>query len=104
MPRAVGATSSSPTGSRLLQCARRKMNRRRAPFVGGQVMSLLRFWVPLALLAPACAVHETRPLPPPMSDAEAVQRGESWCASHGYGCSPRRVGRHGDLVEVVFDA
>jgi len=39
-----------------------------------------------------------------MSDAEAVQRGESWCASHGYGCRARRVGRRGDLVEVVFDA
>jgi hypothetical protein len=39
-----------------------------------------------------------------MSDAEAVQRGETWCSSHGWGCRPRRVGRHGDLVEVVFDA
>ena len=39
-----------------------------------------------------------------MSDAEAVQRSESWCASHGYGCTARRVERRGDVVEVVFDA
>ena len=39
-----------------------------------------------------------------MSDAEAVQRGETWCSNHGYGCRPRRVGRRDDLVEVVFDA
>jgi hypothetical protein len=67
-------------------------------------MRSLPFWVCLALLVSACAVHETRPLPPPMSDAETVERGESWCASHGYGCRPRHVGRRGDLVEVVFDA
>src|SRR5215472_10020936 len=67
-------------------------------------MRSLPLWVCLVLLAPACAVHETRPLPPPMSDAETIQRGESWCASHGYGCTARRVVRRGDLVEVVFDA
>jgi hypothetical protein len=39
-----------------------------------------------------------------MSDAEVVQRGESWCASHGYGCALRRVVRQGDVVDVVFDA
>jgi hypothetical protein len=39
-----------------------------------------------------------------MSDAEAVQRGETWCSSHGWECRPRRVGRSGDVIELVFDA
>ncbi|HET6980782.1 MAG TPA: hypothetical protein VFI53_01505, partial [Myxococcaceae bacterium] len=64
------------------------------------------FPIPLLalLLSSGCVVHETRPLPPPISDAEAVQRGETWCSSHGYGCRPHRVGRRGDVVEVVFEA
>ncbi len=56
------------------------------------------------LFSSGCVVHETRPLPPPMSEAEAVQRGESWCSSHGYECRTRRVARRADVVEVVFDA
>lgn len=67
-------------------------------------MRLFRFPWLAAFLLSGCVVHEARPLPPPMSDAEAVQRGETWCSSHGWGCRPRRVGRHGDVVEVVFDA
>ena len=67
-------------------------------------MRPLRLSVLAILLSSGCAVHEIRPLPPPMSDAEAVQRGETWCANHGYQCRARRVGRHGDLVEVMFDA
>ena len=55
-------------------------------------------------LVSGCAVQETRPSAPPMSDSEALQRGETWCSSHGWGCRPRRVGRRGDVVEVVFDA
>jgi hypothetical protein len=57
-----------------------------------------------AVLLSGCVVRETRPVSPPLSDAEAVQRGETWCSSHGWGCRPHRVGRHGDVVEVVFDA
>ena len=35
---------------------------------------------------------ERRPLPPRMSDAEANQRSESWCANQGYRCTaPRGV-------------
>ena len=56
------------------------------------------------LLSSGCVVHETRPDAPPLSDSEAVQRGEAWCTSHGYRCLARRVGRHGDVVEVVLDA
>jgi hypothetical protein len=67
-------------------------------------MRLLRFPLLAAFLLSACAVHETRPLPPSMSDSEAVQRGETWCSSHGWECRPHRVGRHGDVIEVVFDA
>ena len=67
-------------------------------------MRLLRFSLLAAVLLSGCVVRETRPLPPPMSDSEAVQRGETWCSIHGWGCRPRRVGRHADVVEVVFDA
>jgi len=66
-------------------------------------MRLLRFSLLAALLS-GCVVRETRPVSPPLSDAEAVQRGETWCSSHGWGCRPRRVGRHADVIEVVFDA
>jgi len=58
----------------------------------------------LSFLLSGCAVHETRPRPPAMSDSEAVQRGETWCSSHGWECRPRRVSRRDDVVEVVFDA
>ena len=67
-------------------------------------MRLLRFSLLAAVLLSGCVVRETRPVSPPLSDAEAVQRGETWCSSHGWGCRPRRLGRHGDVVEVVFDA
>jgi hypothetical protein len=67
-------------------------------------MRLLRLSMLAAVLLSACLVREARPVSPPLSDAEAVQRGETWCSSHGWGCRPRRVGRHGDVVEVVFDA
>jgi hypothetical protein len=67
-------------------------------------MRLLRFSLLAACLLSGCAVREARPVPPPMSDAEAVERGETWCSSHGWGCRPRRVSRHADVVEVVFDA
>ncbi len=79
------------------------MNPGARPFVGVHAMRILPLFVSAALLS-GCVVHETRPLPPPMSDAEAVQRGESWCAAHGYGCRVHRVGRHGDVTDVVFDA
>jgi len=58
----------------------------------------------LLLAASGCIVRETRPLPPPMSDAEAVERGEAWCGQHGYECRARSVARRGDLVEAIFDA
>jgi hypothetical protein len=80
------------------------MNRRPGPFVGVHAMRVVPLCVAVLLLSSGCVVRETRPLPPPMSDAEAVQRGESWCTSHGYSCRVRRVGRHADVVEVVFDA
>ncbi len=80
------------------------MNPGADPSVGVHAMRALPLWVLAILLSSGCVVHETRPLPPPMSDAEAVQRGESWCSSHGYGCQARRVAHHADLVEVVFDA
>jgi len=67
-------------------------------------MRLLRLLLLTAFLLSGCAVRETRPLAPSMSDSEAVQRGETWCSSHGWECRPRRVGEHGDVVEVVFDA
>lgn len=67
-------------------------------------MRVLSFCLSLAFLASGCVVHETRSLPPPMSDAEALERGHAWCESHGYGCQARRVARRGDLLEVVFDA
>lgn len=67
-------------------------------------MKLLQIPMVAFFLLSGCVVHETRPLPPAMSDSEAVQRGETWCSSHGWGCRTRRVGRHGDVVEVVFDA
>ena len=67
-------------------------------------MRILQLPTVAFLLLSGCVVHETRPAPPPISDSEAVQRGETWCSSHGWGCRPRRVGRHGDVVEVVFDA
>jgi hypothetical protein len=67
-------------------------------------MRLLRFSLLAAVLLSGCVVRETRPVSPPLSDAEAVHRGETWCSSHGWGCRPRRLGRHGDVVEVVFDA
>jgi hypothetical protein len=80
------------------------MNLRPETSVGVQAMRVAPLCLSVLLLSSGCVVHETRPLPPPMSDAEAVQRGESWCTSHGYGCRPRRVGRRADVVEVVFDA
>ncbi len=57
-------------------------------------------FVSLLLLSSGCVVHETRPMPPPMSDAEAVQRGESWCTSHGYGCRGALRGEGG----LTYDA
>lgn len=68
-------------------------------------MRILRSAPVLLMVAlSSCVVRESRPLPPPMSDAEAVQRGEAWCGQHGYGCRTRSVARRGDLVEAVFDA
>jgi hypothetical protein len=58
----------------------------------------------LLVVLPSCVVHEARPLPPPMSEAEAVQRGERWCGEHGYACRVRQVVQRGDLVEVLLDA
>ena len=67
-------------------------------------MRTLPFLVLAWLLSLGCVGPQTRPLPPPMSDSEAVQLGESWCTSHGYRCMAPRVGRRGDVVEVVSDA
>jgi len=83
------------------------MNRRRLSSVFLPSMKALpRLVFPLLalLLSFGCVVHDTRPLPAPLSDAEAIQESESWCTSHGYQCMARRVGRRGDVVEVVLDS
>jgi len=58
----------------------------------------------LLLASSGCVVQETRPLPPPMSQREAADRGQHWCAEHGYGCRLRQVAQRGDLVEVLLEA
>jgi hypothetical protein len=80
------------------------MNRRPGSSVFLRSMRVLPILVLAWLLSSGCVAQQTRPLPPVMSDAEAVQRSESWCASHGYRCMAPRVGRRGDVVEVVSDA
>jgi len=58
----------------------------------------------LLLPSSGCVVQETRPLPPPMSQREAADRGQHWCTEHGYGCRLRQVTQRGDLVEVLLEA
>ncbi len=79
------------------------MNRRGVPSVL-RSMRTLPFLALAWLLSLGCVGQQTRPLPPPMSDGDAVQLSDSWCTSHGYRCTAPRVGRRGDVVEVVSDA
>jgi|GEM_PF-3148207 hypothetical protein len=67
-------------------------------------MRTLTFLVLAWLLSLGCVGQQRRPLPPPMSEDDAVQLSESWCTSHGYRCMAPRVGQRGDVVEVVSDA
>jgi hypothetical protein len=80
------------------------MNPRGVPSVFLGSMRTLPFLALAWLLSLGCVGQQTRPLPPPMSDADAVQLSDSWCTSHGYRCTAPRVGRRGDVVEVVSDA
>jgi len=80
------------------------MNRRGVPSVSLRSMRTLAFLVLAWLLSLGCVGQQTRLLPPPISDSDAVQLGEAWCTNHGYQCMAPRAGRRGDVVEVVSEA